>query len=114
MGRGVAVPDTDFPAGDGLETGPMTMVGVGRIVGNGAGDGVTRAVAAGMAGIVGVTVNVGEGSAGPGPGLSSPGTGVWAPEDTMFGAEVDSLPPEHATMATATTTVSTVPNRDLI
>ena len=75
---------------------------------------MTIAVWVGLGGVAGAVVAVGEGSDGEGTGASSAGAGVSAREGRMFGADSDSLPLEHATMATAATTVSAAPNRDFI
>ena len=66
VGRGVAVATSDFPAGDGLGTGPVTTVEVG----NGVGVAVARTVGVCLPGTVGITVLVGEGSGVEGPGVS--------------------------------------------
>ncbi len=75
---------------------------------------MTTAVGVGLRGIADVVVAVGERSADEGTGSSPAGAGVSAPGGRMVGADVDSLPLEHAMMATATTAVSAAPNRDFI
>ena len=110
VGIGAVVAATVFPAGDGLATGAVTLVGVG----NGVGVGLTRAVGVGPAGIVGVAVARSGWPVDPGVGVSSPGTGVLAPADRMVGAGVETIPREHATMATVANKKSRAPGRDLI
>ena len=81
-----------------------------------------RAVAVGLTRIVGVTRTVGPTRVRGCPGQRNPegslahrvGTGVSAPADTMVGAGVESIPREHATMATATNRASTAPSVNLI
>ena len=114
VGRGAAVATAVFPAGDGLGTGAVTIVGVGCTVGKGVEADAARGVGVGLAGIGGVTVLVEEGVVVEGPGVSSTGAGELAPADRMVGSGVDSIPWEHATMATVVNSVSRAPGRDLI
>ena len=82
----------------------------------------TLAVAVGFTRIVGVTRTVGADS-GSGVSWSGQsggslahrvGTGVSAPAGTMVGGGVESIPREHATMATATNRASAAPSVNLI